>query len=375
MRGPAWQKACLRVHWALGLFAGGLFVLIGLTGSALVFYQAIDEWLNPVRFTTNGRGVYHSFDDMAGVARTARPDVPGPYGLFLPQARDGVVVAWFTLPGGGGADDRDLEVTLDPYSGEVLSRDRIWGQTLVSFVYELHKGLWLGRTGEVVVAGLACALFLSVATGLYLWWPTPGKVRQAFTVRADRSTIRRHYDLHKLSGLAGVPQLLMLACTGFYLECPEVVISAVSRVAPIQHQVEWHSKVGSEAHSISIDRAVAVAKDRLPSGEVKWIGLPQQPRDAFQVGLRQPEEPRYTSGESIVWVDQYSSAILHVRDWRTLMAGDRFLAWLFPLHNGEAFGLAGRWIVFVSGFIPLVLYVTALRMWWLKREAHRRRRI
>jgi uncharacterized iron-regulated membrane protein len=50
------------------------------------------------------------------------------------------------------------------------------------------------------------------------------------------------------------------------------------------------------------------------------------------------------------------------------------LSWLFPLHNGEAFGLTGRWIMFFAGFTPLLLYVTALRMWWLKRVAHRRRR-
>lgn len=52
----------------------------------------------------------------------------------------------------------------------------------------------------------------------------------------------------------------------------------------------------------------------------------------------------------------------------------KFLAWLFPLHNGEAFGLTGRWLLCVSGFIPTVLFATAIRMWWLKRLAHRRQK-
>ena len=76
----------------------------------------------------------------------------------------------------------------------------------------------------------------------------------------------------------------------------------------------------------------------------------------------------------MVWLDQYSGAVLKVRDWRNFTAGDTFVAWLFPLHNGEAFGLTGRGIVCVTGFAPLVLYVTGIRMWWLKRRAHQRQR-
>ncbi|MEO5955767.1 MAG: PepSY-associated TM helix domain-containing protein [Nitrospiraceae bacterium] len=87
--------------------------------------------------------------------------------------------------------------------------------------------------------------------------------------------------------------------------------------------------------------------------------------------MRQPDEPRHTSGESIMWVDQYGG-VLHVREWEAFTPGDKLVAWLFPLHNGEAFGLPGRWIVLVSGFVPIILYGAALRMWWLKRLAHRR---
>lgn len=368
----AWQKRWLLAHWAIGLFAGFLFALMGLTGSALVFYQAIDEWLNVERLTTSGSGSYRSFDEMAAAAQRAKPDVPGPYGLFLPQDRRGVVTAWFKAPGDVRVDGQDREVTIDPYSAEVLSRDRIWGETAVSFVYELHKGLWLGRTGEVIVGLLACLLLLSIGTGLYLWWPRRGRLRQALTVQSKGSVIRRHYDVHKLSGLAGTPVLIVLACTGLYLTFPEYVVPTIRWFVPIPEEADVYSTIGVGGVPLSVDRAVAIARDRFPAGELKWIGLPQQAEDVFQIGLRQPGEVRRTSGESIVWVDQFSGAIVNVRDWQTLTPGETVLAWLFPLHNGEAFGLIGRWIVFAVGLTPSVLYGTALRMWWLKKQAHRR---
>jgi uncharacterized iron-regulated membrane protein len=73
-----------------------------------------------------------------------------------------------------------------------------------------------------------------------------------------------------------------------------------------------------------------------------------------------------------VWVDQYRGDILHVRNPRMMRAGDKFLLWQFPLHNGEAFGLGGRLIILLSGLSLPGLYVTGLFIWWRKRRAHTR---
>ena len=375
MSRKARQKLWWSVHWWLGLWAGSVFVLSGLTGSALVFYQAIDEWLNPERRTVVVSGPYRSFDDMVAAARAARPDLPGPYGLFLPGDRTGVVEAWFKAPVGETGHIQDIEVTIDPYRAEVLSRDRIWGQTVVSFIYELHKAWLLDEVGEAVVGCAGLLLVLSIGSGLYLWWPKAGRYRQAITFNPRGTRSRRYYDAHKLTGVAGSLMLLVLAGTGVYLEFPNYIVPLVKAVLPVPVEIERHSTVTLGTRPIPVDRAVAIARQRLPDGELKWIGLPQQVGDAFQIGLRQPEEVRRTSSDSIVWLDQYSGAVLHVQDWREFTAGETVLAWFFPLHNGEAFGLTGRWIVFVSGFLPLILYVTALRLWWLKRQAHRRQRI
>lgn len=46
--GRSWRITLRRVHLWLGLSLGLLFVVIGLTGSALVFYVGIDEALHPL---------------------------------------------------------------------------------------------------------------------------------------------------------------------------------------------------------------------------------------------------------------------------------------------------------------------------------------
>lgn len=368
MRRSVWKNTWLRVHLWVGHFIGLMFVLSGLTGSMLVFYQTLDAWLNPELLTTSGQGTYRSFDEMVAAARMALPDVPGPYVFVLPSDSQDVAVAWFKKSTEELGHAQEKEVLIDPYNSRVLSYDRVWGNTTVSFVYELHQALKLETIGKNILSFYALLLLLLLTTGIYLWWPKQGRIREAFTIKLNGSHLRMLYDLHNLSGVSSALILLVLVFTGLYFELPEYISRPlVGSILPLPEEPVVRSKMGLQRRSISIDQAVTIAQAIFPSGELKWIELPQQNDEAYQIGLRQPDEVRLSSGESIVWLDQYSGEVLRTRDWYQLAGGEMFLAWMFPLHSGEAFGLIGRWIVFVAGFIPLVLYVTAVRMWWLKR--------
>lgn len=369
------KKFWLKLHLYLGLFGGGLFVLISLTGSFLVFYKAIDEWLNPAQMTTSGSGPYKSLNEVVATAQTAAP--PGGWldSIEIPSHESDVFLAWYRVPTDKLDQFRWYQATIDPYTGAVLSRDREWGGYLVSFIYELHQSLLLDDPGETIVGFVAIFLLVSISTGLYLWWPRPGRLRQAFTFARSGSAIRRHYDWHKLSGFYSAIILGMLAFTGVYLEFSEYLVPIVRLFSPVQEfpkEEATQSLPVSDARPLSVEEAVALARQVFPEGELRSVGMPHGNMGVYQVSLRQPGEVRESGGQSRVWLDQYSGKVLRVHDWRQFTGGETFLAWLFPLHNGEAFGLIGRWVVFFAGFIPLVLYVTALRMWWLKRQAHRR---
>jgi uncharacterized iron-regulated membrane protein len=72
-----------------------------------------------------------------------------------------------------------------------------------------------------------------------------------------------------------------------------------------------------------------------------------------------------------VWVDQNSGKVLAVQDPNQFTAGETFLNLMWPLHNGEAFGFAGRILWCVMGLTPLVLYVSCLIRWLQKRKARK----
>ncbi len=73
----------------------------------------------------------------------------------------------------------------------------------------------------------------------------------------------------------------------------------------------------------------------------------------------------------MVYVDPYRVTAMAVRDPGSLPFADSFVAWQRPVHDGDPLlGPVWRFLVFLSGFLPLVFVVTGVTMWIKKRRAH-----
>ena len=111
-----------------------------------------------------------------------------------------------------------------------------------------------------------------------------------------------------------------------------------------------------------------------PHARFDHLHPPAGPEGHYEVAFRQPGEVQRSFGRSQVFLDQYSGEVPMVRSPETFTAADAFFTWQFPLHNGEAFGLVGRWVVFFVGLSPVVLYVTGAVVWWRRKRPRRERR-
>ena len=356
-------------HRWLGLTVGLLFVIIGLTGSLLVFHHSIDELLNPQLLLTAESDAPRSADEVLEAAKLSVTD-PGLQLFFAdpPRSTAGVWTVWFR-----NTEDQEAgftQVYVDPSTARVTGQ-RVWGEYLMTWLYSLHYKLLSGRSGEIIVGLSGLILMLSVASGIYLWWPLwRHSWRAAFAIRSGR---RFQYDLHKSTGIIAAVLLLVISFSGVYMIFPAWIRPCVLAVLDDGQPRSENKKPTpvTAGRRIDVSRATAIAQYVFPDAEFKRVKLPSQPKDSFEVRLRQPGEVRKSSGNSRVWIDQFSGEVLSVRDWNQRSAADAFFAWQFPLHNGEAFGLVGRWIVFVSGLMPAVLYVTGLLVWWRRRRARR----
>ncbi|NHC07486.1 PepSY-associated TM helix domain-containing protein [Azonexus fungiphilus] len=360
------RRALVQVlHLWLGLGLGAVFVVLGLTGSWLAFYPEIDRLRQPPTSVATSPPTLAA---VVAALRAAEPARDGPWRIELAPTPDAPIKARYYRP----AETRErgfapLLVTIDP--GTLAVGDRhFWGEGLSTWLYDLHYTLLLGAGGKTLLATLTLALIALLASGLYLWWPAPGRWRQALAIKRQASRPRRIYDLHVKPGVYALPLLLVLAGSGLMLLVPHWFAPAIAWLSPPTPAFQAPADAAA-APAISADAALAIARREFPAAEPRWLETPGRGHAAWRVQLRQPGEPNRRFPRTHVWIDPATGAILAIRDPLRQGAGDTLLAWLHPLHNGEAFGLAGRLVVCLSGLLPLLALVTGFLRWRHKREA------
>ncbi|MGH8058965.1 MAG: PepSY-associated TM helix domain-containing protein [Candidatus Entotheonellia bacterium] len=371
------RKIVYYVHLALGLGAGGLIALIGLTGSAIVFGPEIDRLLNPHLLRVVPAGEPITLQAALTAVRKAYPD-RDPLLIGVPASPDApYVVRMQTKP------DQEffhqLFVFVNAYNGEILgARTRIGH--VIGFLERLHIHLLIGprlagRGGWYLVGAGGLLLVLLCLTGPLLWWPGHRKLPLALTVKWGASWRRISFDLHRVAGIYPLLLLVVVAVTGAAFSFYEYVKPALTRVIDGQvaeEEPEPRSTVRTGAMPLPLDALVLRADQTLPGAATRSVLLPSQPDGAVLVVKRFPEEVGHY-GRSYVWLDQYSGAALGVEDSRGAPLGVRVLDhWTLPVHTGEIAGLPGRILMCLAGLAPSVLFATGLVMWWNRRNAARR---
>ncbi|REG21024.1 putative iron-regulated membrane protein [Roseateles depolymerans] len=403
------RKGLSWLHRWVSLMAGLVLVVLGLSGSLLVWQAELDAALNP--------GWFRALPtcDGAGVAGTAQDRPVARVLALLAQAAPGRQAGIVVAPHEAGAayqvwERRDRqgvrrEHFIDPTCGRYLGfRDRglvRWDAAhFVPTVYELHRYFWSGESGATVAGTGGLVLFGLGLTGLVLAWPRQAlrwaSWRRVLTIRWDSAPARRWYDVHRTVGLWLLPVLLLISLTGAALVFGNTARAWVAAVLPTQADVRMaRAKTTSKATPDTTPSTISKAdKTDKPDTRLNdqaspddWVDMAQQQFPAarwsrvtmpvgngpVEVRLLQPGEPRADTGNTRVRLSP-QGVVLNRYDPLNAPAGNVLLNWLFPLHSAEAFGAVLRVVWSVFGLLPTLLLGTGLWLWWRRRRAVARAR-
>jgi uncharacterized iron-regulated membrane protein len=371
LRRISFRPAMAWLHRWAGLTLGLLFVLMGLTGTLLVFEHEIDEALNPQLFHSAPASACSAplTPDTAAAAVQAQWPKARVGGVFLPRHEGGSWRVTFKAPG-----VETGEALLDACSGALLgSRDRaavgFGAQYLMPMMQTWHLNMFQGKSGRLAQGYIGAAIAVLLAAGLYLAWPAKRQWLRALRIKLNQSTYRSHYDLHRSLGLLALLPLLLLALTGFYNGLPEVVSAMVGSVAETGAERRAIARPALQKGEIAIgwDQAQAIAAPYLRDGAT-MAGISRQPdKGIFIARLRRADDWQRT-GTLRIYIDMRSGKILEAINPLSGKPGDRFLAALFPLHSGQLGGAAVKWLVAFAGMLPALFFITGITTWVLRRK-------
>jgi len=358
------RKSALILHRVVGVMVGLLLIVIGLTGSALVFWHEIDESLNPQLMHVVPQGDRISPDAILKPVQTSYPSLKLD-SIDLPQKPDATYKVWLK-----SKDDKWINTYVNPYTGAILGQ-RQWGRTLMTFIYDIHITLLAGEVGGIVVGICGILLLLLGVTGLIVW-PGWKQFAQGFKIRWKSPVQLVNYDIHKVGGILSAVFLLVIASTGaamiFYTQFEGAVYSLTGTPKP----PEPKSTLIANSPPMAVDTILQKANAALPGGEITYVSLPTEADGFFRVAKKLASEAT-PHGRSRVYLDQYSGEVLGVENALEAPLANRILNALFPLHIGLYGGLAMRILYLFIGLAPAVLSITGFAIWWSKTYAVRNR--
>lgn len=354
------RKYIVLAHRYLGLAIGGLLLISGLTGSAIVFNRDIDGWLNPDLLRVAPQAERASLHTLMRNVREAAPDRQAG-ALFLPEEPDRAVEVWFR--------EDDWRAYADPYTGEVLGVRQATA-SLMGFLVDLHMHLLSGETGERIMGWSGLGGIVLALLGLWLWWPKRSRWRQAFSIKWQAAPVRVWLDAHKVTGALACAFLLLTAATGASLALYDIVTEpALVALTGEGTRRPAPRSAGGAGSDASLDPMLARAAAVFPQGRITRINLPAQPGDAVLVRMRLPGEA-HQFGRTFLWFDRYDGSLLRVDNALEANLATRVQSWLYPLHTGFYGGSPTRGLQVLIGLSLALLSASGGWLWW---KGHRSR--
>ncbi len=363
------------VHRWLGIGLGVWFALVGLTGSVLVFEDAVDAWLNPGLLTTAQRGP-HLAPDVIAERASDEHDLGKVERIRLPLAPAEVYRLTMRVHPSRRVGSERIEATFDPVSGDLIGTRKIGTRGLsaphvLRTLYEFHRNVLLGTAGSNIVGIAGFLLLGSALSGFVVALPRKKAGWRRFVwINTRASGTRMTFDVHRSAGAVFFVLLLLATLTGstlVYLNYVRDFVNMFSKVTPFP-TIPWRSAADAEAKTLT--DVIGAVRAAYPGQTITEIHGPPQQTGGYLFYLRQAgDEFRY--GDTIAWAHPLTAEILVERSDRTRTAGETLMHWLFPLHSGTAFGTAGRVVMCATGLLPMLLVFTGLWVWLRKRRGER----
>jgi uncharacterized iron-regulated membrane protein len=355
------RKFTVLLHRYIGIVVGLILIVVGLTGSLLVFNTEIEQFMVTQKFGAvapqEQRIPAEKILETAKAAIANRPELKVT-GMVPPKE---ATSPWQARA--FGEPDSFAQVFVNPYTGQVMGV--LDGKAnIMQTILKLHYELLAGDTGMKIAGIAGLLMFVLGVTGLILW-PGWRNLFSGLRIKWKAHPQRFNFDIHKVAGVVAATFLVFTGFTGFAWNFSEVAYPAIYAATFSTESKEPVSKVISGKNTIGLGEILQKADIALPGTTATWISIPNKPEEVFAIYRKFPQDIDDFSNS--VYLDRYSGEVLKIANAQNSSLGDRVLNSFSTLHYGTFWGLPTRILYIFVGLAPLILLITGLNMYRLRK--------
>lgn len=393
------SRAWFKIHWILGLGAGLVLSIVGVSGAALTYEKEILQAINKSTFTVTvpEHGKKLPLDRLlAQVQEELKKPISAVALSSDPKASMSV-----TVPGEGPSARRGVTHYINPYTGEILPQ--IQGRTFFVFMQDLHRRLTYGNVGKQIVGASSIVLLVLVVSGIYLYWP---RIRRSFgkSLTFSLKSKGRYllYSMHSAVGMWVTLLYVLAVLTGLYwsYDWYRAGLHSISGVpAPVrqmQRQVAPQESKQTPQTQEARGRGQGRGANASQAQEVSYAPVAQAWTlfEAFlgrcyeSASLRIPASgsvysfsyldvnPAHSRARSQLDLDVTTWQLLNHDRYEERPLNVRLMRSMLPLHSGEYFGEVVRALMFIASLLMPLFFITGVMLYIerFKRERKNKRR-
>lgn len=363
------RQILFQVHWFLGITAGLVLALMGVTGAMMSFEHEIMAAISPGVVTVAPSAAPRlSPDELIARASAQRGGLK--VNSLLMEGEPGYAPSLSFEPE-PGKKGRGKSSYVDPYTGKLLGEAR--GQAVFSFVRTLHRWLALpgggNGIGRQITGFSAIALVYFALSGLYLRWPRKPLDWRAWLVLDLRMSGRNFYRaLHAVVGGWVLIVYLLSALTGLWWSYDWYRQGVLYALTGEGAREEKH---GDEKPAKGEQPALAPAWRsflKVSDGHFEnvRIAVPQGDKPvtfrALQPGAR---HERMTDEYSM---DSATGEVVKTDLYAQRSLGKTITTSMYEIHRGAFFGMAGRIVLLVTSLTMPLFTITGFLLYFARRR-------
>ncbi|MGE8557034.1 MAG: PepSY domain-containing protein [Acinetobacter sp.] len=409
------KKIFFQIHWFLGITAGLILSIMGVTGAIYSYEQPIQKWLNPDSYTVQ----VEKQDKLtpAELYQHFQKTDPEMKINSITVAKDPTASSSINIVKEGAR--KGYTMMINPYTAQVLPE--IKGREFFKFIEQLHRNLTVGPLGKQITGACTLMLLIFIFSGLYLRWPKKHSFKQWFMIKPQLKGRNFIWDLHAVVGTWVVVFFLIIACTGLtwsygWWRSGLYTVMGVEQQKESKGETEKprdgeergkregseprNSATGNREKAISAnDHGAAGEQQRGEKREKKglspeqinlalsqsWNGFNAQVgRDYSSITLNVPKKangeleisfvdviPQHERARNKATFDYQASAIKKMEIYEDKKLNEKIMSSILPVHRGSFFGPVYQFFAMLAALSMPLFFITGW-MLYLKRRKQKK---
>ena len=357
-----------KIHWFLGITAGIILLIVGLTGAMLSFEKEIMNAINKDSYTVLVQD---------GQEKLTTKELLEKFQYQLPEVKinsisfssDKTTSTVINVAGKGeGKESRKgINYYVNPYDATILPE--LKGKEFFSFILTLHR--WLAFSGDArevgkqAVAISTIALIVLMISGIAVYWATIKRAFfKSFTFSFKHKKRAFLSTMHSAIGMWVIPFYLVVSLTGIIMSY-DVVRDTLYNMAGVQkpQKMQGTKPQGKEENRVlkfdEYEKAVNLF-DTFTEKNYSTATL-RFPQNGTVYSFNYTDtRHHYNSLE----LDTSSLKLLKHEKYEDKTFAEQLVKSILPLHTGEYFGFIGKVGMFISSALMALFTITGFMLYF-----------